>query len=50
MRDHYIWVVHDRYDTSIVDKYLDNAKVKKSTKFYKTTFPYDIIFEFTSDE
>ena len=33
-----------RYDTSIVAKYLDTATVKVSTKFYKTTFPSDMIF------
>ena len=33
-----------RYATSIVAKYLDTATVKVSTKFYKTTFPSDMIF------
>ena len=33
-----------RYVTSIVAKYLDTATVKKSTKFYNTTLPSDIIF------
>ena len=32
------------YATSIVDKYLYNATFKTSTNFYKTTFPYYIIF------
>ena len=27
-----------------MDKYIDTAIVKTSTKFYKTTFPYDMIF------
>ena len=44
----------DRYATSIAAKYLDTATVKVSTKFYKTTFPSDIIFTkedvSTSDE
>ena len=44
MKDHYIYVDQDRYATSIVAKYLDTAKVKVSTKFYKTIFPADIIF------
>ena len=43
-----------RYATSIVAKYLDTATVKVSTKFYKTTFPADIVFTkedvSTSDE
>ena len=43
-----------RYDTSIVVKYLDTATVKVSTKFYKITFPDDMIFRkedvSTSDE
>ena len=44
----------DIYATSIVVKYLDTATVKVSTKFYKTTFSYDMIFTnedvSTSDE
>ena len=43
-----------RYATSIVEKYLDTATVKVSTKFYKTTFPAGMIFTkedvSTSDE
>ena len=43
-----------RYVTSIVTKYLDTATVKVSTKFYKTTFPADMILTkedvSTSDE
>ena len=43
-----------RYATSIVAKYLDTVTVKVSTKFYKTTFPADMIFTkedvSTSDE
>ena len=43
-----------RYATSIVAKYLDTATVKVSNKFYKTTFPDDMIFTkedvSTSDE
>ena len=44
MKDHYISVYQDRYATSIVAKYLDTATVKVITKFYKTTFPADMIF------
>ena len=44
MKGHPISVDQARYDTSIVDKYLDTATVKISTKFYKTTFPSDMIF------
>ena len=32
------------YFTFIVSKYLDNAVVKASTKFYNTTLPSDMIF------
>ena len=43
-----------RYATYIVEKYLDTATVKVSTKFYKTTLPSDVIFTkedvSTSDE
>ena len=44
MKYHSISVYQDRYDTSIVEKYVDNATVKASKKFYKTTFPSDMIF------
>ena len=44
MKDHSISVDQDRYNTSIVSKYLDTATVKASTKFYKTTLPSDMIF------
>ena len=44
MKDHYISVDQAIYATSIVEKYLDTATVKVSTKFYKTTFPADMIF------
>ena len=54
LKDHSIYVDQDRYATSIVSKYLDNATVKVSTKFYKTTLPADMIFTkevaYTSDE
>ena len=43
MKDHSISVDQARYATSIVAKYLDTATVKASTKFYKTTLPYDMI-------
>ena len=43
-----------RYATSIVEKYLDTATFKVSTKFYKTTLSADMIFTkedvSTSDE
>ena len=54
MKDHSISVDQARYATSIVEKYLETAIVKVSTKFYKTTLPSDMIFtkEYvsTSDE
>ena len=39
----YISVYQDRYAPSTVAKYLDNAIVKASTKFYKANFPSDMI-------
>ena len=42
IKDHSILVDQDRYATSSVAKYLETDTVKKSTKFYKTTFPYDV--------
>ena len=45
MKDHYISVDQARYATSIVVKYLYTSTVKVSTKFYKTTFPDDMIFK-----
>ena len=54
LKDYYISADQARYATSIVAKYLDTATVKVTTKFYKTTFPADIIFTkeavSTSDE
>ena len=43
MKDHSISVEQAIYYTSTVSKYLDTATVKTSTKFFKTTFPYDMI-------
>ena len=54
MTDHSVSVHQDRYATYIVAKYLYTSTVNTSTKFYKTTFPYDTIFTkdyvSTSDE
>ena len=54
MKDHSVSVDQARYSTSIAAKYLDTATVKAGTKFYKTTFPDDMIFtksdSSTSDE
>ena len=54
LKDHSIYVDQDRYDNSIVARYLDTATVKVSTNFYKTTLPADMIFTkvdvSTSDE
>ena len=54
MKDHSISVDQARYTTYVVAKYLDTATVKVITKFYKTTFPDEIIFTkedvSTSDE
>ena len=54
LKDHSISVDEARYATSIVAKYLDTDTVKVSNKFYKTTFPDDMIFTkddvSTSDE
>ena len=44
MKDHSISVYQARCDTSIVEKYLDNATVKTSKTFYKTNFSSDMIF------
>ena len=44
LKYHSISLDQSRYTTSIVEKYLDTATVKASTKFYKTTFTADIIF------
>ena len=54
IKDNSISVYQARNETSIVAKYLDNATVKTSTKFYKTNFPSNMIFTkadaYTSDE
>ena len=44
LKDRSISVDQARYATSIVAKYLDNATVKVSNKFYKTTLSADMIF------
>ena len=44
MKDHSISVDQAKYATSVVAKYLDTATVKVIIKFYKTTFPADMIF------
>ena len=44
MKDHSIYMVQDRYDTSILAKYLYTATVKASKTFYNTTLPSDMIF------
>ena len=44
LKDHSISVYQTRYSTSVAAEYLDTFTVKKSTKFYKATFPSDIIF------
>ena len=44
MKYHSISVDQARHVTSIVAKYLDTATFKASTKLYKTTLPYDMIF------
>ena len=44
LKDHSISVYQARYSTFIVEKYLDTDTFKTSTNFYKTNFPYDIIF------
>ena len=43
MKDHSVSVDQARYATSFAAKYLDTAKVKSSTNFYKTNFPSDMI-------
>ena len=54
LKDHSISIDQARYATSIVAKYFYTATVKVNNKFYKTTFPADMIFtkeDFsTSDE
>ena len=54
MRDHSISIDQARYAPYIVAKYSGNITVKTSTKFYKTTLPYDMIFAkadaYTNDE
>ena len=54
VKEHFISVDQARYDTSIVDNYLDNSTVKTHTTFYNTTLTPDMIFTkadaSTSDE
>ena len=32
-----------RYDTAVVENYLDTDTIKKNSKFHKTNLPHDII-------
>ena len=54
IKDHSISVDQARYSTSVLAKYLNISTVKKSEKFYNTTFPSDAIFTnvdaYTGDE
>ena len=54
LKDHSISMDQARYATSVVEKYLGTVTFKVSTKFYKTTFPAEMIFTkydvSTSDE
>ena len=47
-------VDQDRYDTSVVSKYLDTTTIKVNSKFHKTNLPHDVIFTkedvYTTDE
>ena len=44
MKDRFISVDQARYATYILAKYLETATVNTSTKFYKSTLPYSIMF------
>ena len=44
MKNHCISVDKAIYATSVVANYFDTYTVKTSTKFYKTTFPSNMIF------
>ena len=44
LKYYYISVNQDRYATSVVAKYLDNSRIKESSKFHKTTLYHDTIF------
>ena len=44
LKDHYISVDQARYDTSVIEKYLDTFTIKENYKFHKTTLPHNMIF------
>ena len=44
LRGHFISLDQASYATSVVEKYLDTAKIKENSNFCKTTLPHDIIF------
>ena len=44
LEDHSISVDQARCDSSIVEKYLDSATIKETSKLYKTTLTHDMIF------
>ena len=44
LRDHYISLDQDRYDTYVAAKYLDTSTIKENSGFHNNTLPRDIIF------
>ena len=54
LRENSISVYQAKNNTSVVDKYLDITIIKKITKLYNTTLPYDMIlikdYEYTIDD
>ena len=44
LKDHYITVDQDRYDTSVVAKYLDTTTIKENPKSHMTNLHHDMVF------
>ena len=43
LKDHYISMDQDRYDTAVFATYLDTTIIKENSKLHKTTLPHDMI-------
>ena len=43
LKDHYISMDQDRYDTAVFATYLDTTTIKENSKLHKTTLPHDMI-------
>ena len=44
LKYHYISVDQARYDTSVVEEYINTSTIKENSKLHETNLPHDMIF------